>query len=461
MLVKWLQVAWLLGYSDLEVSYREQGDNWIGWYGCTDMNHRGYCIIEGYKRTPNTKLLTYDIRLRREVSDSIRGMGYQDLLSLGCVVSNLIACIRKGNVLVYSRRITTKLSSKKGITVKKIISAVNHLEKEGYVINTIGKGHINKDERMPSTLQPTQKFIDEFGGCIVDVVTDDYLKGYTVLELRDENKNPISFRNNKETTEMHELVMHLNERNEQSVVRDKNGLILTNIYCRVFNELWTQGGRYYRGDVLSIKNRGTDDRLRITIDGGSVCEVDYSNLHFRIVAAQFKTMPEENIPQDVYSDVLEDSDNLVDRGIIKETINIMFNCGSRKQAISAVNSSLNRMTDEEKAARNLHKAKDIISVIENAYPEFKDFFCRDGGFGGSLQNLDSRLASNVIETMLQHDCVILPVHDSFVILQENIDLLIRTMADEFRQTFGWGGAVPLGIKYIDERGVLIDEKIVA
>lgn len=425
------------------------------------MSSRDYCIIEGYKRTPNVKLLTYDIRVRREVSDSIRSMGYQDLLSLGCVVSNLIACIKKGNVLVYSRRITTKLSSKKGITVKKIISAVNHLEKEGYVINTIGKGHINKEERIPSMLQPTQKFLDKFGGGIVDVVTEDYLKGCTVVELRDENKNPMSFRNNQETTQMHELVMHLNERNEQSIVRDKNGLMLTNIYCRVFNELWSQGGRYYRGDVLSIKNRGTDDRLRITIDGGSVCEVDYSNLHFRIVAAQFKAMPEESIPQDVYSDVLEDSGNLVDRGIIKESINIMFNCGSRKQAISAINGSLNKMSEEEKATRTLHKAKDIMSVIENAYPDFKEFFCRDGGFGGSLQNLDSKLASNVIETMLQHDCVILPVHDSFIVLQEHMDLLIRTMADEFRQTFCWDGAVPLGVKYIDERGVLIDRKIIA
>ena len=323
------------------------------------MTIRVYCIIEGYKRTPNTKLLTYDIRVRREVSDSLRGMGYQDLLSLGCVVSNLIACIKKGNVLVYSRMITSKVSGKKGITVRKIISAVDHLEEEGYVINTVGRGHINKDERMPSTLQPTQKFLDKFGGGIVDVVTEDYLKGCTVVELRDENKNPISFRNNKETIEMHELVIHLNERNEQSVVRDKNGLLLTNIYCRVFNELWTQGGRYYRGDVLSIKNRGTDDRLRITIDGGSVCEVDYSNLHFRIVAAQFKAMPEESIPQDVYSDVLEDSDNSVDRGIIKESINIMFNCGSRKQAISAINGSLNKMSDEEKSARTLHKAKEI------------------------------------------------------------------------------------------------------
>ena len=63
--------------------------------------------------------------------------------------------------------------------------------------------------------------------------------------------------------------------------------------------------------------------------------------------------------------------------------------------------------------------------------------------------------------MLQYDCVILPVHDSFIVLQEHMDILIRTMAEEFRQTFCWDGAVPLGVKYIDERGVLIDEKIIA
>ena len=249
--------------------------------------------------------------------------------------------------------------------------------------------------------------------------------------------------------------------NEHAVIRDKDGRILSNIYCRVFNELWSQGGRYYRGDVLSIKNRDTNDRLRITINGGAVAEVDYSNLHFRIIAAEYKAIPEHRMPQDIYTEVLKDKNNKVDRRIVKDTINIMFNCDSKKQAIGAINSSLNSMTDEEKNTRTIHKAKDVIELVENTYPDFKEFFCKEGGFGGSLQNLDARLITNVLDRMIEEGIVCLPVHDSCIVLQEHMNTLIGVMSDEFRQTFDWDGEVPLGIKYFDECGNLVDKQIVS
>lgn len=76
--------------------------------------------------------------------------------------------------------------------------------------------------------------------------------------------------------EMEGTVRQLNKINEQAVVRDENRQIMTSFYCRIFNENFSYGGRFYKADILQLKNKKTKSRLGVTINDSPVIEVDYS-----------------------------------------------------------------------------------------------------------------------------------------------------------------------------------------
>lgn len=413
-------------------------------------------------RILNIKLLTYDIKVSRSISRKVKVFS-KDYTTTGVIFSNLLSCARRGSVLVYSRNTGEKLrvKSKKGLNVRKVIKAIDNLVILGYVDNFIGKPSRDHRYREISYILPTDKFYDEFVN-EEDVMEaeNNYLEGVSVIELRDEDKNSIPFHMTNKVKEMESVVRELNKRLNDCEIKDKNGINITNMYCRIFNENFENGGRFYRANILSIKNRDTKDRLRITINDEPVCEVDYSNLHFRIAAAT-EEIDSDFIPLDIYSEILEDKENKVDRSIVKFATNIMFNCNNRGTAVKAINSKINKLTKEEKEQYSLGGGKSVVALISDSYPEFDYLFCNEMNYGSTLQCADSNLTSLIITELLSLGIPVLPIHDSFIVPLKHMDTLIRLMADKFRELFGWEDIVPLGISYIDDRGVLIDEKIVA
>lgn len=407
----------------------------------------------------NTKLLTYNIKVRKNVSNRVRNMKYKDTQCLGVVIYNLLACIRKRSVLVYSRNTRTRSGiSRKGITPHRVIRAVDFLERGGYIINHIGKWSAYVDNRRVSWIEPTQKFLDEWTDPTDYMTAEiDYLEQCEVIELRDVNKNTIPYKSSEHIERMTSTVRELNKMNESHVVKDKNGETLSNIYCRIFNESFDYGGRFYRADVLAIKNKATDDRLRITIDGMGVCEVDYSNLHFRIAAA-LEHLDAENIPLDVYSGLIEDESNNVEREIVKLAVNMMFNCKDEGRAMRAIQKEINLMGEDKKSQYTLGNAKSVMALIREAYPGFVHLFCTQSSYGRTLQNADSHLASDIIDEMLLHRIPCLPVHDSFIVPVKHLNLLCDTMGECFRERFDWEGIVPVGLKWVDN-GNIVSAKI--
>ncbi|WP_373033391.1 hypothetical protein [Sulfurovum sp.] len=410
-------------------------------------------------KVKNTKLLTYDIKVRKVVSNKVRWYSFTDTESVGCIIYNLLACIRKGSVLLYSRNKNyTSGVSKKGMTPYRIIKAVDFLEKEGYIINHKGKASMVVENRRMSWVEPTDRFLSEWQVSEIYMQAElDYLDQCEVIELRDTNKNTIPYRNSEHISRMAEVVRSLNKMNEVCVVKDGNDKLLSNIYCRIFNESFDYGGRFYRADVLAIKNKDDNARLDITMDGSSVCEVDYSNLHFRIAAA-LEDLDSEDIPLDVYSGILDDETNKVDRGIVKLAVNMMFNCYNDEKAQGAIQKEINLLPKEEKSKYTLGNAKSVMALIYRAYPTFSHLFCEESSFGRILQNADSHLASDILEVMLENGIPCLPVHDSFVVKMEHMDLLCDTMGDCFRKRFETNGVVPVGVKW-KINGLVNEEKI--
>lgn len=406
-----------------------------------------------------TKLLTYDMRVPRRVSSTTRSWKFKDKSTLNCCIVNLLSCIRKKKLLVYSRNKHEISLSKKKISSYKVSKAMDFLEKEGYIVNYVGVPHPDKDKRRISSAIPTDKLLNIFNFTeeVYKEIEMDYVKNADVVLLRDNSKAQAKYFNSDVISEMVGEVKALNLLNHGLDVRDGNGVPLDNIYCRIFNETFDFGGRYYRADILSISNK-ENERLDVTINGKQVVEVDYSNLHIRL-AGVMENYDLNKLGEDAYVVALDDEHNLVHRKVVKRAINIMFNCKNRKQAYGAITKVLNSLTEEEKEQYTLGTPKEVVDLIFKSYPEFAVDFCSSEYFGKILQNADSHLASDVIREFVRAKKPILPIHDSFITTIDNLDFLCNTMGKCFRDRFEVDVGVPMSVKYKKD-GNLIHYSIV-
>ena len=399
----------------------------------------------------NTKLLTYNITIRKSISNKLQKFKYKNKIVLGVIVSNLVSGLLHRTKIVYSRSKGEKciVNNRRNITPYKVIKCVDYLEKEGYVVNFSGTASKNPEYRTVSILEPTEKFMKEFL-TLDDVrqIEQDYLDAVDGVILRDADKIAMNYIKTEETEKMKDLVLRLNKINEKSIILTGEGYRLSNIYSRIFNETFSQGGRFYRADILQLHSKDGNQRLDITIDGKPVAEVDFQNLHFRI-AAVLEGMDMQDVPMDMYSDILDDVTNKVDRRIVKLAVNIMFNCKSVESAKRAIQGEINSLSYEDKEVYTLGNAKSVMALIEMNYSDFSEMFCNEDSFGRVLQNLDSHLAADILEVFVLKEIPILCVHDSFVVAKEHLELLVLTMAHKFRERFKIDCPVPMSIKWKD------------
>ena len=395
----------------------------------------------------NTKLLTYNIKVRKVVSNIVRYWRSPDNQIAAMVVSNIIACARKGSHLVYSRDTSTKkFRGKRDVSVYKLIKVVDWLEQEGYITNHIGKPSKIAKHREVSYMDIHYRSLIQFGLSHEDImaIENDQIEALDVVELRDSEKNAIAFRESKIVREMKENVRAINMVNSKHDVRDGFGEPLNNIYCRIFNETFDNGGRFYRADVLRLNNT-ENPRIKVTIDGEEVIEADFANLHFRICAA-LEGIDSLSLPLDVYSGMLEDESNQWDRKIVKLAVNIMFNSRSEDSAIRAINKAIFDF-GRNKSKITVGAGKSIVALVKDNYPEFTDMFCSSDSYGRRLQYLDSELACDIMLKFIGEGKPILPIHDSFLVKRCDLDMLCSAMGDSFRKQFDVDTPVPIGIKF--------------
>lgn len=418
--------------------------------------------MEGEDTLTNTRLLTYSIKVSAKVSSKVRKLK-GDTEVLGMIVTNLIACIKKNQKLVYSRRKGNGSGQKtkynrKGISVYRVIKSIDKLVEAGLVYNVIGKPHKVKEKRQVSYIAPTDAFIEQF--CSEPeasmIAISEYNAAMQTIILRNEWGDDIDYQDSENIKKARKIVQKMNEINESFDIRDGNGNTLTNIYARIFNKDMQHGGRFFQSDVLRIKNKDSKARLDITINGKPVLEIDFRNLHFRI-AAILEGCNDQDLPLDVYMDILpvEQRDS-THRELIKLAINILFNSKTEQKADGAIQEEINKIKD--KLHPSLHTGKMVRLLIYDATPEFLSCYCRQDSFGLALQNADSWLAQRVIEKFIEKSKPILPIHDSFIVDRDDVGLLIDAMGDGFREEFGVDYNVQLKMSF-KEGGQVIEEMI--
>ncbi len=242
--------------------------------------------------------------------------------------------------------------------------------------------------------------------------------------LRDSAKNPIDYRDTRETIRMRREVEAQNEAIAGAQFGGTNVVQFVAPLRRIFNERLSQGGRFY-AEGGGWQQLSKPERLKLQIAGESVVEVDYSQFHPALAYAElgFAAPPDAyNVPG-------------VDRPLVKIAVNVMLNSTARNGArhVIAHKREMFRVILEQgdlpdvpicelwqmaeathpgyaQAASN--RAQGLIDRLLIKHAPIASLFFT--GIGLRLQRLDSDIAEGVMREMRRRGIVVLPVHDSFL-----------------------------------------------
>lgn len=381
-----------------------------------------------------------------------------DVWLINLIITNVLTSHQKDLKVAYTRsKSHSKIKVGRRVTsVHKICKAVDLLVLDGWLIECRGRGSPNKAERIISTLQPSEQLLNYFPRGYSEKLEKLYLDQWVCAIIRGEDKLAISYKEGSDEwiklKEVKEEMKTINQVNSECDVR-LDGERVDTYLTRIFNYDLNHGGRFYRNSVVGMS---ADDRLKLTMDGEPVFEIDYSGLHFRIVGA-LVGIESWQIHYDPYVAILDKmfpdgnySDS--DRSMAKVAVNILFNSSSRSVAAAAVRGKMedysNRVKDGGKELR-IKSAEELLKTIRTLYPEISAIMDEQGRFGLKLQNIDSEIAKCVMLTFIQAGVPILPVHDSFIIQAKYSEELASVMGQCFNEHFERDNLiVPLKVNYM-------------
>ena len=272
-----------------------------------------------------------------------------------------------------------------------------------------------------------------------------------MLVLRDEDKNDINYADTEETESQRLVVQQYNailertfidigsansprleiEKNKGSKSQDKPHYVhilhKEKFTHRVFNNSsWEEGGRFYGGFWQRI---GQDYREQILINNEETVELDFSSLHpvLAYVQAGVDYWKEHDIgPYDISVNGIEDAK--VSREVIKKLFLLALNAKDQTTLFKAFRSEFDyslldgleySFTDDALGA--------ILDSIKARHTKIADQIAT--GAGTVLMNLDSRIVEFVVRRFLDHNSVVLSVHDSFIVIERHRDRLLAAMKD--------------------------------
>jgi hypothetical protein len=191
---------------------------------------------------------------------------------------------------------------------------------------------------------------------------------------------------------------------------------------RIFNNSsFRQGGRFYGGWWQQIPS---DYRSRITINNEPTAELDYSGMHLAIIYA------EEGLDLPMADPYALDGYCVQLRGDIKTAFNIIINCGTREEAIAAID----RRIRTGELSGGLESGQDLLEAFAKAHPQIKHKIASGEGVRG--QFTESQIAEQVLLKGIGVGLCILPMHDGFITTKRHVDTLEELMNETFREVTG-------------------------
>ena len=201
--------------------------------------------------------------------------------------------------------------------------------------------------------------------------------------------------------------------------QDKDKLQPVNLSVRTLRRVFgrgsfERGGRFYGGWWQNIPSAY---RSVISINGKPTIEMDYSQYHPNILYNLHQAVLGN---EDAYDRILGHEH----RDLSKQIFNACLNASKE----------LKRPPKGMKISHTGKTWKDIKRCLFTAHPQIKEAFFTDQGM--ELQYRDSQMAEQVMLTFAKAEKPILPVHDSFLVLIDDKELLLEEMQSAYTSVFG-------------------------
>lgn len=302
------------------------------------------------------------------------------------------------------------------------------LELGGYVVG-VKNGEV---ERTCSVFVMCDALLD----MVLPYVNKSFLKLDNVVELRNNEKEPMPF---KRTRKVDSLVSGMNKYNRNTtnfVVESKDGLVYDVQARKVFNKSFDLGGRMYLNGG-SVQTMDREDRIELTIDGEPTVEIDYKGLHPRILYTMKGIDYSQENP---YTIEIEGYCKDWLKKVSKIALLIMFNTKSKQGAIKAVENEIvasynvQKLVDKHKIPNLSIDFSAIVSALEKKHYRIKEYLYSD--IGPYLQNRDSLIMDHIVGVFTQHKELAIPIHDSIIIKEKLQDFGCSVMEEAFATVLG-------------------------
>lgn len=263
-----------------------------------------------------------------------------------------------------------------------------------------------------------------------------------LVVLKDGNKNPIQpLPESQIAREYRAVLERINDVYEHHKFSCKlRGTPFLDTFCprlkAVFNDAnWTHGGRLYASATkigFNYQCIPSDMRHEIKIDGRNTVEIDFAGMHPHMLYAQ-KRRP---FSGNVY-DFLPNED----KALAKFALLVMLNARSKSSAINALKSRFEELRYATGLSRKKMKLREAMMrngdfevVLDSAsrrHMDIRGSFYR--GTGIRLQNIESRIALDVVDYFSKKNVPVLPVHDSFIVEKKYAQELRRVMLATYKK----------------------------
>ncbi len=192
---------------------------------------------------------------------------------------------------------------------------------------------------------------------------------------------------------------------------------------RIFNNgSFDEGGRFYGGWWMGIPS---EYRRYLTINQKRTVEVDFSNLHPKMMYAQ-KGLSLEG---DAYAV------DGIERALVKKAFAQLINGKKQVRPPTGYDPKEMGMT-----------WKEVLAQVEKRHAPISEFFRT--GYGLKLQRVDADIAERVLLYFAERNIPCLPIHDSFIVHHDLQDELKDRMLLEYREELGFDPGFKVDDNYL-------------
>ncbi len=221
---------------------------------------------------------------------------------------------------------------------------------------------------------------------------------------------------------------------EYNTFIDKQLVHIDNVRCtpeykRIFNNNLSNGGRWYTfGGFQSLPSLKRRD---ITINYNKTTEVDYKSIHPNMLYTLEGVTKDESFDPYNMESLKVDCTFNQKRQLAKGCLLRLMNSKSLGLAYNSIRSYCKDL----KIPYNKGLEKLIVDALISNNQEIKEYLLTKD-IWKELQYLDSSITENIISLFLEEDKVVLPWHDSYLVVLSDQDMLIGTMKDSWRKVLG-------------------------